>query len=228
MATASGLFDDQQELFKEPRIIAYTRISDKHKQTNATQISSINEYAKVNNITISEWVNFRVSGSKTTTEERGVDAIIEDLQVGDSLVITDIARLGRSDPIELMTTIKQIVDKDCFVHLTYTSQVINSMGTADMGTLFMMLGESIAAVRFAEERSIKAKAAIKDRTERGLSNGRQRGANIKSKLDSQIPFITDSLNNGMSKLELLRQLESRGLIIARSRLYTWLKQRGFS
>lgn len=204
------------------KTIAYIRVSDDKKQDSATQRHAIANYAKINNLNVTEWREFHLSGSKTKTSDRGIDKLLCDIKNGDQVLVSDVARLGRDNIHQVLNTITSITTKGASLHFCYSSTTITPDDTNDIAKVFIAIGEAYAAVKFSEERSLKAQAACKRRNETGLTNGRQVGAVIKSKLDAQAVFILNELDKGTSKMEILRQLEMRGVKVARSRLYSFI------
>lgn len=210
-------------------IYAYIRVSDAHKQSSSTQRHVINDYGDKNGLTISKWYEFHLSGSKSDRKERGIDSLLSELKPGDKVLVSDVARLGRDDIHSLTRIITTITTEGAEIHFCYSNNKICPADKNDLAKIFMVIGEAFAAVRFAEERSQKAKAACKRRTESGLHNGRKQGAIIRSKLDNHVALIKDRIDAGTSKATILRELKDKhDCSVSRSRFYSWLDQRGFS
>ncbi|HCH1216498.1 recombinase family protein [Vibrio parahaemolyticus] len=205
--------------------LAYVRVSDATKQDSSNQRHVIDAYAKENNLNISKWAEFHLSGSKTSAKERGIDALLANLSEGDQVLVADIARLGRDSVHQLLNTITTITTKGATLHLCYSKTTIAPEDTNDIAKVFVAIGEAFAAVKFAEERSHKAKAACERRSKQGLHNGRKKGAQVASKLDEHATFIIDELRKGTAKTKLLSKLKERGITVTRSRLYSWINDR---
>ena len=208
------------------KTIAYIRVSDNKKQDSSTQRHAIANYAKDNGLLITEWREFHLSGSKTNTGSRGIDQLLLDLESQDKVLVSDVARLGRDNVHQVLNTITSITTKGAELHFCYSKTTITPDDTNDISKVFIAIGEAYAAVKFAEERSQKAKAACDRRKQSGLSNGRKKGAHIKSVLDDHAVFIIEQLDKGTPKTKILSMLEEKkGVKVARSRLYTWIEQR---
>lgn len=205
--------------------IAYVRVSDDKKQDSSAQRHVIFEYAKKNNIDVHEWKEFHLSGSKTGVDERGITEMLSGLGVGDKVLVSDVARLGRDNVSQVLNTITSVVSRGAEIHFCYSDSKITSDDSNDIGKFFMLIGEAFAAVKFAEERSRKAKAACEVRRAKGLHNGRKKGVRSKSKFDAHAPFIHDELDKGTPKTEILRLLEKKGVSGGRSAFYDWMKSR---
>lgn len=203
-----------------PNAIAYVRISDSHKQDNTTQKQRIAEYAVKNGVMINQWIEREQSGSKTNRSQRGLDTILANLAPGDQLLISDIARLGRTSISDIVEIVTRIINAGATLHICYSDTSLTPADTNDLAKIFLTLGEAYAAVKFAQERSYKAKAAIRSRQQRGLANGRPRGAIVRSKLDDHEHTILSLTAGQWSEYKIAEYLG-----IERSTLRTWKKKR---
>ncbi|AJR09627.1 hypothetical protein C9J03_25905 [Photobacterium gaetbulicola] len=209
----------------QAKVIAYVRVSDVSRQDSSTQRHTIEEYAKTKGFHITEWREFSLSGSKTTKSQRGIDNLVESVQSGDKVLVSDIARLGRESALGTLGTISQVIEQGAEFHFCYTKTIIKPENQNDPAVIFMALGEAWAAVKFAEERSHKAKAAAARRKTSGLHNGRKKGAVIKSKLDEYAAFITSELDNGTAKTKIIAKLADMGCKVGRTQFYAWVDKR---
>ena len=210
-------------------IYAYIRVSDIQKQSSSTQRHIINDYAVSNNVKVDMWSEFHLSGITTNQKERGIESLLSKLLPGDKVLVSDVARLGRDDIHSLVNVITSITTKGAELHFCYSNNKICPEDKNDLAKMFIIVGEAFAAVKFAEERSQKAKAACGRRNKEGLHNGRKKGAVIKSKLDRHVAMIKDRLDDGVKKTVLLKELEGKyDCSVSRSRFYSWLEQRGLS
>jgi len=76
------------------KIIAYTRVST-DSQDLKNQKLEILQYADKHQFQINEWSEIKVS-SRKTTKERLIDQLLENLETGDTLIVSELSRLGRS------------------------------------------------------------------------------------------------------------------------------------
>lgn len=201
---------------------AYIRISDANKQTTKSQEFVIKEYATEHGMVLEPKNIFthKISGSKSTEEQRGWDEVIEKLKEGDYLLLSDVDRMGRDRPTGIMSLIDRIILKGATLIFCRSDTTFNMSCHNDVGKLFMMLGEAYAAVRFAEERSKKAKSACKQRASENLRNGRIKGEYVASKLDEFESDIVAAIADGVSKSEIAVK---QG--VNRATLYRWLEGR---
>ncbi len=133
--------------------------------------------------------------------------------------------MGRHKVMELVGAIGQIASYG-ELHLAYNDTAINTENVDNAEIIFKVIGQSFASAVEAQKRSERAKAGHAKRKAKGLSSGRQRGQKVKSRLDEHTAFILSLLDTKTTKVEILRQLNERGVSISRSRFYSWLEARG--
>ena len=89
-------------------IYAYIRVST-NKQDSGNQRNTILEYANRQKLLIDEFVDVEMSSRKTLAD-RQIDVLLDKLERGDTLVVTEISRLGRSIT-DVMATVNQLIAK---------------------------------------------------------------------------------------------------------------------
>ena len=76
------------------RVVAYWRISTEEQDINAQKLE-LYEYARKNDLQIDEFVETRVSSGKST-QARKINELLQNLESGDLLLVSELSRLGRS------------------------------------------------------------------------------------------------------------------------------------
>lgn len=203
-------------------MIGYIRVSDARKADGESQREAIKAYAAKRGLQISDWIEEHVSATKTELSDRKLSLLIASQQ---SIVVSDITRLGRHKVMELIGSIGQIASYG-ELHLAYNDTIINSKNLDNAEILFTVIGQSFASAVEAQKRSERAKAGHAKRRAKGLTSGRQKGQKVKSKLDKHTAYILTLIDTKTSKAEILRKLNERGVSISRSRFYSWLEARG--
>lgn len=203
-------------------MIGYIRVSDSQRADGESQREAIKAYAAKRGIQISDWIEEHVSATKTELRERKLSSLITSQQ---SIIVSDITRLGRHKVMELVGAIGQIASYG-ELHLAYSDTIINSENVDNAEVIFTVIGQSFASAVEAQKRSERAKAGHAKRKAKGLPSGRQKGQKVKSKLDEHTAFILNMLDSDKSKAEILRKLSDKGVQVSRSRFYSWLEDRG--
>ncbi|GIU31806.1 recombinase family protein [Shewanella sp. MBTL60-007] len=206
-------------------ITAYVRISDANKQDSSTQRKVISDYAKECGLKIDNWKEFHISGSKTNAKTRGIEDLVSSVENDDAVLVSDVARLGRDNIHAVLNTITSITTRGGALHFCYSKTTIAPEDTNDLAKVFIAIGEAYAAVKFSEERSLKAKAAHARRKSEGLSSGRKVGAEVKHKLDDHAVAIMGMIDSGIKKTTMIAELEKMGVVVGRATLYRWIDKR---
>ena len=74
-------------------IYAYIRVST-DKQTVENQRFEIEKFARIRELNIDKWISETVSGTKSA-KKRKLGSLIKKLKKGDTLIASEISRLGR-------------------------------------------------------------------------------------------------------------------------------------
>lgn len=169
----------------------------------ATQKLAVLDYARKNRLTVSKFVQTKLS-SRGSEQKQQVLKIIEGLEKGDRLIVSELSRLGRSlgQIIHLVDTL--IARKIRFVAI---KEAIRFEGRQDMQTKVMIALFGL----FAEiERDL-----ISERTKEGLAAARKKGSLLgrpkgtlgKSKLDGKENEIKVLLGKRVSKASIAKILD---------------------
>lgn len=200
------------------KTIAYLRISTTGQDLD-TQRLAILDYAHQHQVAIDEFVVMQVSSRKSTTD-RGIDQLLTQLQRADTLVVSELSRLGRS-----LGQIVQIIDRLILSHVRFIAikEGIEIFGSQDIKTKMMVTMFGL----FAEiERDL-----ISERTKEGLAAARAKGKIIgrpkgvlgRSKLDGKEEEIRILLSKGVGKSSIAKILG-----VSRTALYHFIQTRKLS
>lgn len=174
------------------KTVAYLRVST-IEQDLKNQRYEILSYADKNKIQITEWVEIKIS-SRKSTKERLIDELLENLNAEDTLIVSELSRLGRSVG-QVISIVDQLIHKR--IRVIFIKQNMDISGKNDIQTKTMVTLFSL----FAEiERDL-----ISERTKMGLAAARARGQLIgrppgpgKSQLDGKEDGIRELLRKGVS------------------------------
>jgi DNA invertase Pin-like site-specific DNA recombinase len=202
---------------RKSRIIAYLRISTQEQDLNSQKLE-LHEYAHKNNFTIDEFIETEISSRKNPSE-RKINLLMEKLQKGDLLIVSELSRLGRSVG-QVIQIIDALIKNE--VRFNAVKEGIKVDGKQDIQTKTMITLFGL----FAEiERDL-----ISERTKHGLNAARAKGRILgrpkgygKSKLDPFKPEIEALLKNGSSKTFIAKRYKT-----TLPNFYKWLKKQGIS
>ena len=93
-------------------IYAYIRVST-DKQTVENQRFEIEKFARIRELNIDKWISETVSGTKSA-KKRKLGSLIKKLKKGDTLIASEISRLGRR-LMEVMSILNTLMQKNITV-----------------------------------------------------------------------------------------------------------------
>ena len=172
-------------------IYAYIRVST-DKQTVENQKFEIEKFCKVRELQIDRWVSETISGTKS---ERKLGALLKKLKKGDTLICSEISRLGRR-LMEVMSILNTLMQKK-----------ITVLTVKEKYELGNNIQSHILAFAFGLSAQIE-RDLISQRTKEGLARrkaagqklGRHVGGhNSKYKLTGKENLIRTMLDYGYSK-----------------------------
>lgn len=182
-------------------IYAYIRVST-DKQTVENQRFEIERFALKQELQIDKWVSETISGTKSA-KERKLGTLIKRMKKGDTLIASEISRLGRR-LMEVMSILNTLMTK----HIT----VLTVKEKYELGN---NIQSQILAFAFGLSAQIE-RDLISQRTKEGLARrkaagqklGRHLGGhNSKYKLTGKEGIIRTMLEYGYSKAAICRKLK---------------------
>lgn len=199
------------------KVYAYVRKSTAEQNTDSQQLA-IHKYAHEQGLRVDRWFDVDCS-SRRSTKERKIDELLGVLREGDTLIVPELSRLGRSVGQVIMIVDRLIKKK---VRVICLKENIRLNGKQDIQTKVMITMFSL----FAEiERDL-----ISERTKEGLARARAEGKLLgrrpgpgKSRLDDFKEEIVALLKTGSSKTYLAKKYG-----VTPPTLYNWLKKRNIN
>ncbi len=88
------------------KILAYIRVSD-DKQDVKNQRHEILEAARIKQLPIDDFIEITIT-SRRNSKQRRIDEMLERLDEGDTLIITELSRLGRNTA-EIIAIVNELV-----------------------------------------------------------------------------------------------------------------------
>lgn len=193
------------------RNIAYLRVStiDQDLEKNKSQLLHL---ANDKNLGKVEFVEEKASG-RIHWRERKIGDIVETLTLGDTILLSEFSRLGRS-MLECMEIISIATQKGIKIYTVKGNwQLDDTIQSKVMAMVFSMVAEI--------ERDLiskRTKEALQTKKANGVKLGRPIGAG-KSKLDKYKVEIEALLSNGSTKKFIAKRYNS-----SESNLFNWLQK----
>lgn len=152
-------------------------------------------------MTIDEFMEITIS-SRKTTKQRRVNELVEKLNPQDTLIVTELSRLGRSTA-EVIALVNALVKRSIRVIVLKQNLDINEqdMNSKIILTLFSLFGELERDLI-----SLRTKEALASKKREGQILGKPKGTIQKSKFDNDVDKIKELLGYGLSIRKLSKVL----------------------
>ena len=194
-----------------PKTTAYLRVSTTDQDLGKDKFDIL-QLANEKELGPVEWIEETVSGRVSWRKRRLAD-ILDNVQSGDNLIVSELSRLGRS-MLECMEILSLASQKGLHIHAVKGNwQLDNSIQSKIVAMAF-----SIAAEIERDLISQRTKEALAARKKDGIKLGRPRGTG-KSKLDQYRPEIEALLANGSKQRFIAKRYGTTDANLSR-----WLKQ----
>lgn len=178
-------------------IRAYVRVST-DKQDADNQRYSILQWADERKVTIDEWTVEIVTGM-ANHKNRQFGEMLASCKSGDSIVATELSRLGRSF-LDVMTILKECVDRKIKIFTIKEKYELAD----DVHSAVVSFAFTLSSQIEREMISSRTKQALARKKALGIQLGRPKGSIGKSKLDGQEKIIQELLNKGVSKASICK------------------------
>jgi DNA invertase Pin-like site-specific DNA recombinase len=195
------------------RTIAYLRVSttDQDLEKNKFDILQLANERKLGHV---EWVEETISG-RISWKKRRIATVIDSLQSGDTLIVSELSRLGRS-MLECMEILSIASQKGIGVYAVKGSWHLDNT----IQSKIVAMAFSMAAEIERDLISQRTKEALAAKKKAGMKLGRPRGVG-KSKLDKFRPEIEALLKNGATQKFIAKRYNTTEANLSR-----WIKKHG--
>jgi DNA invertase Pin-like site-specific DNA recombinase len=198
---------------RKSRTVAYLRVStaDQDLEKNKADILHLANDKALGQV---EWVEEHVSGS-VSWRKRGIAQVLDELQAGDTLIVSELSRLGRS-MLECMEILSIASQKGISLYAVKGNWQLD--GTIQ--SKIMAMAFAMAAEIERDLISQRTKEALAARRRAGKKLGRPKGSG-KSKLDKYRPEIEALMANGSTQKFIAERYGTTEANLSR-----WLKKHG--
>lgn len=182
------------------KTIAYIRTSTDKQDLNNQKLE-IFEFSKKNKLEVDDFIQMTIS-SRKNTKERRIDEMVEALGDADTLIVTELSRLGRSTA-EVIGLVNELIKKQVRVIAIKQNLDIkqHDMTSKVMITLFSLFSELERDLI-----SLRTKEALASKKAQGIKLGEPKGTVQKSKFDKDIVKINELLALGLSVRKIANYL----------------------
>jgi len=198
------------------KIVAYLRASTDKQDLNHQKLEIL-EFARKKEIRIDEFVEITIS-SRKTSKQRRIDELVGMLIETDTLVVTELSRLGRSTA-EVIALVNALILRNIrVITIKQNLDIANQdMNAKIIITLFSLFGELERDLI-----SLRTKEALAAKKASGQQLGKPKGILQKSKFDNSLDRIKELLGYGLSVRKIAKVLGYSSHIA----LNTYINKRG--
>lgn len=182
------------------KTLAYLRASTDKQDTNNQKLEVL-EFARKKDLKIDDLIELTMSSQKPSKQRR-IDELINRLNPSDTLIVTELSRLGRSTA-EVISLINTLVENNVRVvilkqHLDIHQHDMNSKIIITMFSLFGELERDLV--------SLRTKEVLAAKKSQGQTLGKPKGTVQRSKFDQHIEQIKALLEIGLSVRKIAKVL----------------------
>lgn len=201
-----------------PKVTAYLRVSTT-KQDVDNQELEILKYCSQHDIKVDTWFKLEMSSSQSMGKRR-IDELLNSLNEGDLLVVSELSRLGRS--LSQIVSIVDVLVSKKIEFIAIKQNIHIKDGEQDISTKVMVSTFALMAEIEKDLLSSRTKIALAKRREQGHVLGRKKGS-TSSKLDNKVDEIQSLLDRGMSKSAIGKLFD-----VTPQTMHYFVKTRGLS
>jgi len=161
-----------------PQIIAYIRTSTDKQDLNNQKLEIL-EWAHKKEVKVDAFVEITIS-SRKTSKQRRIEEVLQMLTDTDTLVVTELSRLGRSTA-EVIALVNELVARNIRVIILKQNLDISQH---DMTSKIVITLFSLFAELERDLISLRTKEALAAKKQQGITLGKPKGTIQKSKFDA--------------------------------------------
>ena len=196
------------------KTLAYLRVSTESQEVDNQRLAIL-EYCQRQQIHINEFIEVK-SSSRRSTKERRIDELVDRLVKADTLIVSELSRLGRSLG-QIVRLVDALRDNDIRL-VTIKESIDTSKNDITTKTQIAMFGLFSEIERdLISQRTIEGLARAK---RDGKKLGRPKGTLGRSKLDGKEVEIKQLLEKGINKTAIAKLMD-----VSRPTLLNFVKTR---
>jgi len=197
------------------KTVAYLRVSTDKQDLNYQKLEIL-EYARRHELHINEFIEVAMS-SRQTSKQRRIDELLTQLADSDTLIVTELSRLGRSTA-EVVALVNKLLQRN--IRVIVIKQRLD-IAQHDMQSKIIVTLFSLFAELERDLVSLRTREALAARKSQGVKLGKPKGTIQASQFDKDRSRIEELLSLGLSVRKIARLLGYKNHI----GLNTYVKKR---
>lgn len=200
------------------KTVAYLRVSKDTQDVNNQRLAIL-QFAQRERIQVDQFIEVTVS-SRKSAKDRKIDMLLEQLREGDTLIVSELSRMGRSVG-EIITIVDTLVKKRIrFLAVKEGIRLNGFQSYEDIQTKVMITLFGLFSEIERKLISMRTREALAAAKAAGKKLGRPKGVLGKSRLDSRKEEIMQLLALGVPKTAIAKITG-----VDRATLYHFIKSR---
>lgn len=184
------------------KIVAYIRASTDKQDVNNQKLEIL-EFARAKDLKVDEFIQITIS-SRKSSKQRRIDELLEKLADSDSLIVTELSRLGRSTAA-VIALVNHLISRH--IRLIVIKQNLDiEHNRQDMTAKIIVTLFSLFAELERDLISLRTKEALTAKKAQGIKLGKPKGTIQKSKFDEHRETIVELLGLGLSVRRIAKYL----------------------
>jgi len=183
------------------KTVAYLRASTDKQDINNQKLEIL-EFARKRNMRVDDFLSITIS-SRKTSKQRRIDELLERLVDSDTLIVTELSRLGRSTS-EVIDLINELIRRS--IRVIIIKQNLDLHQAHDMTSKVMITLFSLFAELERDLVSLRTREALAAKKSQGIRLGKPKGTIQASKFDKDRSRIEELLGLGLSVRKIARLL----------------------
>ena len=180
---------------KMSKVLGYLRTSTDKQEINNQRLEIL-EYARKEDLKVSDFIEVQIS-SRKSVKDRRIDELLGKLQNGDTVIATELSRIGRST-VEVITIINELIKNGIDIVIVKQGLKINAGNKDDMTSKVMVTMLSLFAELERDLISHRTREALRSKKAQGQVLGKPKGTIQKSVYDKHRDRIVELLSLGLS------------------------------
>ena len=185
------------------KTVTYVRVSTDHQQTDA-QKSAIREYVKKHGINVDIEKELTIS-SRKSTKARKINELLELLETGDTLIVAELSRLGRSVG-QVLTILDELTRKKVRLISIKEKIDIPHNGEKDIHTKILITFVSLFAEIERDLISMRTREGLAAARAKGKQLGRPKNALSGSRFDQHRKYIEQAVKMGVPTSVMMKKI----------------------
>lgn len=183
------------------KTIAYIRVSTDKQDVNNQRLEIL-DFARKNDMRVADFIEIEMS-SRKSRKHRRIEELLVRLEQEDSLIISELSRLGRSTS-EVIELVNELILRK--VNVIVIKQGLRIVAKMDMQTKVIVTMFSLFAELERDIISERTRSALAGKKANGIKLGKPKGTIQASKLDEKQDAIKELLRHRVSKSAIARMV----------------------